>query len=423
MEIQKPKVSVIIPVFRPGEGITKCIKSVLGQSLKDIEIIFIDDCGNDDAMEKVREAAAKDDRIIILTNTENSGSGFSRNRGIEVSHGEYLSFIDPDDIINDSFLEALYKKAIIENLDIVKGKRLLLSADNLLISSNYNLNTIIEDGLQQGAPLYVLFTFEHQSAIYRRQMVLESDVKYGLARKAQDTVFLLRATLAAATFGTAENACYYYCKREGSAVHRKDFSILEGSFQSTIDIFNILKKKCLTDLYALQYTYNIIERFLRHHNFISEAVREKELTNNLLQKVRHEVLALPFIDDLIDRYIEIRALVEYGENLSQTPYTFPGEEPLPEQQLEILNRWCSFFITHPNLDEQYKNGLENVFDNTRKIFGIQAQNQTFQQAMNLKNKQQEVIYASESWKIGNAMVQPLHFVKSILSKIFARNHL
>ena len=413
MENQKPKVSVIIPVYNPGSGIDKCIESVRSQTLHDIEIIFIDDCGNDNSMEKVRKAAAIDERIIILTNSENLGPGFSRNRGIETSHGEYLSFIDADDFVNNAFLEELYHKAKSRDFDIVKGKSLIRLKDGTLIHWKTDLNTTIANGLQQGTPLYLLFTYEHWTAIYRRQMVLESDARYGSSTKGEDTLFLLRVTLAAKMIGFAGDAFYYYCKRENSAVHRKDIGILKASLDSTIEKFEILKQKCFDDPYAPQYAANIINGFLSSYAYISQITEKKDEAINLLQTLRHEVSKLPFNHILTSKNIAIRALVEYGENISDTPYKFPGEEPPPEQQLEILNRWCTFFITHSNLDEQYRKSLKSVFEKTMDYFELQGRS----------NENIEAIYASETWKIGNAMVQPLHFVKSILSKIFARNHL
>lgn len=63
--INTPKVSVIVPVWNPGPGVSRCIESLLSQTLKDIEIIFVDDCGTDDAMERIYKAALKDTRILL----------------------------------------------------------------------------------------------------------------------------------------------------------------------------------------------------------------------------------------------------------------------------------------------------------------------------------------------------------------------
>ena len=92
-------VSLIVPVWNPGEGVKKCIESLRSQTLTNIEIIFVDDRGSDASMEAIRAAAELDSRIKILVNPENSGPGYSRNAGIEASRGEYLGFIDPDDYV------------------------------------------------------------------------------------------------------------------------------------------------------------------------------------------------------------------------------------------------------------------------------------------------------------------------------------
>ena len=75
----KIKASVIVPVWNPGPGILRCIESLRNQTLKEIEMIFVDDCGTDDSMDKVRTAATEDPRIRILKNEENVGSGPSRD--------------------------------------------------------------------------------------------------------------------------------------------------------------------------------------------------------------------------------------------------------------------------------------------------------------------------------------------------------
>ena len=72
---ENPRISVILPVWNPGPGIDRCISSLRGQTLQDIEMIFVDDRGTDDAMEKIRAAAAEDPRIRILENPENMGAG------------------------------------------------------------------------------------------------------------------------------------------------------------------------------------------------------------------------------------------------------------------------------------------------------------------------------------------------------------
>lgn len=134
---ERPRISVILPVWNPGPGIDRCLSSLRSQTLQDIEMIFVDDRGTDDAMEKIRAAAAEDPRIRILENPENMGSGPSWNRGIEAARGEYILCVDPDDFIDHHFLEVLYQYAAEKNLDIVKGS-IVLDIPELRISEKAN---------------------------------------------------------------------------------------------------------------------------------------------------------------------------------------------------------------------------------------------------------------------------------------------
>ena len=105
------KVSVIIPVYNVEEYLKECLDSVINQTLKEIEIICIDDCSTDNSYNILEEYAKKDDRITIIKNEENLGVGISRNKGIKLSNGEYIGFVDGDDYIANNYFEALYNTA------------------------------------------------------------------------------------------------------------------------------------------------------------------------------------------------------------------------------------------------------------------------------------------------------------------------
>ena len=232
-----PKVSVIIPVWNPGPGISRCVESLRGQTLGDIEKIFVDDCGTDGAMEVVRAAAAEDPRIRIITNAENVGPGISRNRGIEAAIGEYLSFVDADDYVNKSFLERLYAKAVADKLDIVKGKNVYEKEDGNIIEYP-DRNEMTRKGLQAGKPLFCLFKDQHQSALYRRAWLLKYGIRFGSSHRAEDKTFLLQACHWAERFDFEETAEYHYCEREGSSMfdmHPRTLERKLHAFQERMD--------------------------------------------------------------------------------------------------------------------------------------------------------------------------------------------
>ena len=99
--------SIVIPVYKVEKYIDKCIKSLLAQTFNDFEAIFIDDCGNDGSMDIVQKYADKDSRFQIIIHSKNKGTGISRNDGIDVANGKYISFLDPDDWLEPDYFETI----------------------------------------------------------------------------------------------------------------------------------------------------------------------------------------------------------------------------------------------------------------------------------------------------------------------------
>lgn len=92
-----PIVSIIMPAYNSGQFITESIESILSQTMKDWELLVIDDCSVDATIEVVRRFAENDSRIRLLSTKENSGSGIARNIGIKEANGRYIAFCDSDD--------------------------------------------------------------------------------------------------------------------------------------------------------------------------------------------------------------------------------------------------------------------------------------------------------------------------------------
>ncbi|MDR2066733.1 MAG: glycosyltransferase family 2 protein [Endomicrobium sp.] len=112
------KVSVIIPVYNTEEYLKQCLDSVCNQTLKDIEIICINDGSSDGSLSILKEYASKDKRIIVISQ-DNQGAGAARNVGLEVAKGKYVAFVDSDDWVELNMLEKLYPKAEETSADIV----------------------------------------------------------------------------------------------------------------------------------------------------------------------------------------------------------------------------------------------------------------------------------------------------------------
>ena len=115
-----PKVSVIIPVYQVERYLAESLQSVQNQSLREIEILFVDDGSSDGCVDMLDEAAAGDSRIHVFHN-ENHGYGYSVNYGFRHARGEYLAIFEPDDVMPLHALEQLYTLAVRHGVDLVKG--------------------------------------------------------------------------------------------------------------------------------------------------------------------------------------------------------------------------------------------------------------------------------------------------------------
>ena len=282
-----PKVSIVIPVYNVEKYIEKCLHSLQKQTIEDLEFIFVDDCGSDQSIAIVEKAAETDSRIRILYNKSNMGAGKTRNRGIVASRGEYIAFVDPDDWVDDHFYEILYNRAVEGNYDIVKANRIkaIHREDGAVRYEKSTVNNSIIEGMSAGDPLYLHFTSEHQSAIFRSSLIKDNHIYNGCTSHSENSVFLLKACYFCLKFCLESNVSYYYFQREDSSVHifnKRRFEDEIISFNEQLDFMNeiaikrdqfffaFLKKKLL----FLFKRYDELRKTPSLHNYHRQYVEE-----------------------------------------------------------------------------------------------------------------------------------------------------
>jgi len=114
-----PKISVIVPLYKTERFVEKCVRSIMEQTFRDIEILCIDDCSPDNSAQIVRRLASDDKRIKLIQHVENRGLGGARNTGILHARAPYIASVDSDDYIEPTMLEALYEGTMGEHYDVV----------------------------------------------------------------------------------------------------------------------------------------------------------------------------------------------------------------------------------------------------------------------------------------------------------------
>ena len=118
----QPKISVIIPFYNVEKYVAACLDSVLSQSYSNLEVLCVDDCGQDGSRAIVDSYAAKDSRVKVLALDGNRGIGPARNAGMDAMTGEYFIFLDSDDMLAENALQNMYEALLRTGADIVTGR-------------------------------------------------------------------------------------------------------------------------------------------------------------------------------------------------------------------------------------------------------------------------------------------------------------
>lgn len=263
-----PKVSIVMPIFNASKFLKQSLGGLVQQTLKDIEIICVNDGSTDDSLALIKEYAFQDERIKII-DKENSGYGNTMNEGIRIATGEYIGILEPDDFADFEMYKCLYSVAKKYNADVVKS-------NYYEYSQKENNDTFFEvlKGLE-----YDTVSSAHQnekiifmrpciwSAIYKRSLLLDNHILFNETPGAsyQDTAFAFKIWVCAQRVIFVKEAYLHYrIDNENSSVKSsgKIFSICD-EFQSMQSFLNLNlenKKKFSKILQALKldsYTWNL----------------------------------------------------------------------------------------------------------------------------------------------------------------------
>lgn len=225
----KPKVSVIIPCYGVEKYLDRCMRSVLNQTLEDIEIILVDD-GSPDKVPEICDSYAIKDRRVKVIHKENAGLGYARNSGLEFATGEYVAFVDSDDYIDTDIYRKLYEKATELDCDTVfcgfnieerKGswsksreveKETVWRGDSV---KDYMLDMVACTPSESLERRYYMSVWH---SIYRRSIIELAGVRFLSERDvaSEDIPFQIDFLMKSKTIAYLPDYLYYYCANDTS---------------------------------------------------------------------------------------------------------------------------------------------------------------------------------------------------------------
>ncbi len=207
-----PQLSLVVPVYNAAPHIEACLASIVAQTLDSIEVLLVDDHGSDDSMERARrfvEACPSGKTFRFLATPHNMGPGPARNVGIEAAQGEYVAFIDSDDVVEPDFCEQLYQAAKQYDADLAYCQaQLVKDAETQPMN-----NPVIESGAFSGGKRSFFFTHYTTlfvSFLYRRSLLAEWGIRFPATRSAEDSYFLTCSLLAARRIACVDKPLYHY---------------------------------------------------------------------------------------------------------------------------------------------------------------------------------------------------------------------
>lgn len=264
------KVSLIVPIYNSSEYLNKCIDSLLNQTLKDIEIILIND-GSTDKSEKIIKSY--NDKRIKYISKKNEGIGKTRNRGIKEATGEFIAFVDSDDYLNEHFCEYMYKKAYNDNCELVICN-FFEDRGNLY---GIKFKDFEDTSLKENPDLLNNINLGPCNKLYSLNMLKKNSIYFEENLKYEDAPFVVKSIKTAKKIGKINDYLTYYVIHENSETTTRDnriFDILEICKIIINELNDKTYKKQLTSLIAM-----ILLDYCAQQRYIKDRKKRKEFIN------------------------------------------------------------------------------------------------------------------------------------------------
>lgn len=271
------KVSIIVPAYNVEKYIGRCIESLLNQTLKEIEIVLIND-GSTDKTDEIINSYLSDKRIKYFKRT-NHGIGATRNFGLKEATGEYIGFVDGDDYIEHNMFELLYEKACSDSLDLVVCDfyRDFEETNSSCIEKIYGL----EDGtnLRKSPNLINLINLSPWNKLYKKNMINVDDENFPETLKYEDTPFVMRMIDKAESIGKVDLPLYHYMIHKNS-----ETTVMDKRVFDIFSIFDILRKEHINKPYLKEeLDYLTIQR-LSDYNIQQRNQKDKTLRKKFINQ-------------------------------------------------------------------------------------------------------------------------------------------
>ena len=289
------KVSIIVPVYNTAKYLSMCIESLINQTLKDIEIILINDGSTDESESIIKKY--KDKRIKYISK-KNEGIGKTRNLGIEKTNGEYLAFIDSDDYIESNFCEVMYNKAIKDKCDIVICDY-FEDINNEL--KEIKFASFKDANLMENPEIINYINLGPCNKIYKKDLFKNQKNRFVENLKYEDAPFVCRLLLSAKKIGKIDECLAHYVIHEKSETTTRDERIFD-----ILKITDIIVKDLEKYDYMHEAMINLVVMILTDYTIQQRYIKSKSSRNKFIDE------AFDYLDNLDSKWRRCNYLNEFS---------------------------------------------------------------------------------------------------------------
>ena len=287
------KVSVLIPVYNTEKYLKKCLDSVINQTLKDIEIIIVNDGSKDNSQAIIEEYACKDERIKYF-DQENKGLGATRNKGLEMAKGQYIVFLDSDDWVELDCYEEMYNNAIEKNSDLVIVDYYIDNEEKSFIYKNkYQTNQkkeYLKDVLLRNVPGF------SWNKLYKKEIIDKNKMKFpirGELENIEDQYFTTRFVYLSNNISFVNKPLIHYIIRNSSIVNTYQNGLLEDGlalYNANKDLFKNTEYIEVLDIGLLKHIVQIVFNEVKSCNKTNIKNKVNNINSILENKLYNEKL-------------------------------------------------------------------------------------------------------------------------------------
>lgn len=305
------KISIVIPVYNTEKYLADCLNSVMNQTIKDIEVICIDDGSTDSSLDSLKEYQKKHGNVIVIEQ-ENKGAGNARNKGIEMAQGEYIAFMDSDDFYyNNNVLEILYQKAKENNVDVCGGGicHMAEGSVRLPLSEFRHGSVFLTEGIILFKDYQYIYGFTR--FIYKLSMLKNGKILFPEYAMGEDLPFMLNALIAAERLYAVKDIVY--CARYvDKKIRYEAQENIDGMMQQFRDILKLSVDNQLEKLHV-DTVNEIMENWAVH--IYKQVLQGNESIHRKIQEINalisNEFFGINGKDCTAPRLLEREELNEY----------------------------------------------------------------------------------------------------------------